>query len=151
MSSSQDVGQKDADRNLERDDFLREARVPLRLGILDGDGGPRVLSLWYLWEGGALWCATSPKAWVVERLRADPRCGFEVAGDSPPYRGIRGRGRAALDPGRGEAILGALVDRYLGTRESRFARWLLARSAGEMAIRIVPEKLSRWDYSRRMT
>ncbi len=151
MSSSQDGDKQDGGGAAEHGDFLSASRVPLRLGILDEDGGPRVLSLWYLWQDGALWCATSPKAWVVERLRADPRCGFEVAGDAPPYRGVRGRGRAVLDPARGEAILGALVDRYLGTRETRFARWLLARSAGEMAIRIVPEKLSQWDYSRRMT
>lgn len=142
---------REGDADVEHGDFLRAARVPLRLGILDEDGGPRVLSLWYLWRDGALWCATSPKAWVVERLRADPRCGFEVAGDSPPYRGVRGRGRATLDPVCGEAILGALIDRYLGTRESRFARWLLARSVGEIAIRIAPEKLSHWDYSRRMS
>lgn len=132
------------------DVFLHEARVPLRLAFLDGDGAPRVLSLWYLWQEGALWCATSPKAWVVERLRTDPRCGFEVAGDAPPYRGVRGRGRAELDANRGEATLGVLVDRYLGSRETRFARWLLARSADEMAIRIVPEKTTHWDYSRRM-
>ncbi|MBY0399588.1 pyridoxamine 5'-phosphate oxidase family protein [Myxococcota bacterium] len=136
---------------IELDVFSNEARVPLRLGVLDADGGPRVLSLWYLWEDGALWCATSPRAWVVERLRADPRCGFELAGDAPPYRGIRGRARAALVPARGEAVLGALVDRYLGTCDTPFARWLLARGTDEMAIRIVPEKISRWDYSRRMT
>lgn len=130
--------------------FLGEARVPLRLAILDGDGAPRVLSLWYLWRDGALWCATSPKAWVVERLRADPRCGFEVSGDAPPYRGVRGRGRAELDAERGPAVLEALVDRYLGSRETRFARWLLARGSDEMAIRIAPEKTSHWDYSRRM-
>ena len=137
--------------DFELEAFLHEGRVPLRLGVLDADGGPRLLSIWYLWQDGALWCATSPNAWVVDRLRADPRCGFEVAGDAPPYRGVRGRGRAELDPARGEAILCALVDRYLGTRDSRFARWLLARGADEMAIRIVPEKLSHWDYSRRMT
>lgn len=130
--------------------FLAKTVVPLRLACLDRDGSPHVLSLWYLFEDGAFWCATSPKAWVVERLRADPRCGFEIAGDHPPYRGIRGKGRAELDPNRGEAVLGALVDRYLGGRDSRFARWLIDRSQDEMAIRIVPSRTSTWDYTRRM-
>lgn len=130
---------------------LAQAVVPLRLACLDRDGSPHVLSLWYLFEDGAFWCATSPDAWVVERLRADPRCGFEIAGDLPPYRGIRGKGRAELNPERGEAVLGALVDRYLGGRDSRFARWLLDRSRDEMAIRIVPSRTSSWDYTRRMS
>ena len=129
---------------------LVQAVVPLRLACLDRDGSPHVLSLWYLFEDGAFWCATSPDAWVVERLRADPRCGFEIAGDLPPYRGIRGKGRAELNPDRGEAVLGALVDRYLGGRGSRFARWLLDRSQDEMAIRIVPSRITSWDYTRRM-
>ena len=137
--------------NVQLDGFARETVVPLRLACLDRDGCPHVLSLWYLWQADALWCATAPNAWVVERLRADPRCGFEIAGDAPPYRGVRGKGLAELIPSQGEAILLALVDRYLGRRDTRFARWLLDRSEDEMAIRIVPARTSTWDYSRRMT
>jgi hypothetical protein len=48
-------------------------------------------------------------------------------------------------------MLGALIDRYLGGRQSRFARWLLERGRDEMAIRIVPTRTSTWDYSRRMS
>jgi nitroimidazol reductase NimA-like FMN-containing flavoprotein (pyridoxamine 5'-phosphate oxidase superfamily) len=135
----------------EIDRFLAETVVPLRLACLDREGSPHVLSLWYLWQDDAIWLATRPDAWVVERLRADPRCGFEIAGDAPPYRGLRGKGRAELVPERGEAMLGALVDRYLGGRESRFARWLLERGRDEMAIRIVPTRTTTWDYSRRMS
>lgn len=133
------------------EDYLRETVIPIRLACLDADGGPLVLSLWFLWREGAFWCATSPRARVVEKLRRAPRCGFEVARDTPPYRGVRGRGRAELVPERGGEILEALVDRYVGTRESRFARWLLARRDDEMAIRIVPTSLSSWDFARRMS
>lgn len=134
----------------ELEQSLAQSLVPLRLACLDRDGSPHVLSLWYLWDEGGIWCATAPNAWVVERLRADPRCGFEIAGDLPPYRGIRGTGRAELIPDRGEAVLGTLVDRYLGGREGKFARWLLERSRDEMAIRITPARTSTWDYTRRM-
>ena len=134
----------------ELDRFLADTIVPLRLACLDRDGSPHVLSLWYLWRDGAIWCATRPDAWVVSRLRADPRGRLGVAGGGPPFRGLRGQGRAGLLPEQGEALLGELVDRYLGGRDGRFAGWLLARSAGEMAIRILPARTSRWDYSRRM-
>lgn len=133
------------------DRHLRETVIPVRLACVDPDGSPLVLSLWFLWREGALWCATSPEARVVELLRREPRCGFEIARDEPPYRGVRGQGRAELLPEHGGAILEALVDRYVGTRESSFARWLLARRDDEMAIRIVPTHLSSWDFARRMS
>ena len=130
---------------------FRETVIPIRLACVDSDGSPLVLSLWYLWRDGALWCATSPGARVVELLRKQPRCGFEVARDAPPYRGVRGQGLAELVPEQGAAILEALVDRYVGTRESSFARWLISRRDDEMAIRILPTHLSSWDFARRMS
>ena len=133
------------------DRHLRETVIPLRLACLDPGGGPLVLSLWYVWRDGAFWCATSPRARVVELLGEEPRCGFEIARDVPPYRGVRGQGLAELVPEQGGAILEALVDRYVGTRESRFARWLLSRRNDEMAIRIFPTILSSWDFARRMS
>jgi nitroimidazol reductase NimA-like FMN-containing flavoprotein (pyridoxamine 5'-phosphate oxidase superfamily) len=129
---------------------LRTTVVPVRLACVSRSGQPRVLSLWYLWREGALWCATSPRARVVRWLAREPRCAFEVAPDAPPYRGVRGQGRATLDPARGGEILAALVDRYLATRETPFARWLLARAGDEMAIRIEPARLASWDFTRRM-
>jgi nitroimidazol reductase NimA-like FMN-containing flavoprotein (pyridoxamine 5'-phosphate oxidase superfamily) len=133
------------------DAHLAGTVIPVRLACASGSGQPRVLSLWYLWRDGALWCATAPGAKVVEWLAREPRCGFEVARDEPPYRGVRGRGRATLDPERGLEILEALVDRYLGTRDTPFARWLLERAArGETAIRIAPESLASWDFTARM-
>lgn len=129
---------------------LLESVLPLRLACVTASGHPQVLSLWYLWRDGALWCATSPRARVVAGLAREPRCGFEVAADAPPYRGVRGRGHATLDRTRGGEILTALVDRYLGTRDTRFARWLLSRAADEVAIRIEPETLASWDFTRRM-
>lgn len=124
--------------------------MPIRLAGVDSRDHPLVLSLWYVWLDRALWCATAPKARILKLLRRDPRCGFEVAGDAPPYRGVRGQGRAQLVPERGAEILAVLVDRYLGTRDSQFARWPLARGAGEVAIRIEPEHVSSWDFTERM-
>ena len=132
------------------DAHLTDTVIPLRLACVTQSGHPHVLSLWYLWRDGALWCASGPDAQVIEWLGADPRCGFEVSRDTPPYRGVRGRGEARLDPTRGPEILEALVDRYLRTRDSEFARWLLARAEGEIAIRINPHRLSTWDFTERM-
>jgi hypothetical protein len=34
---------------------------------------------------------------------------------------------------------------------SAFARWLLSRQAGEVAIRIRPDRLASWDFAQRMS
>lgn len=131
--------------------FLHESRIPVRLGCLTGNGVPLVCSLWYLYDDAAIWCATVRDAHVAEILAARPSCAFEVAGDLMPYRGVRGQGRATIVAEMGPAVLERLVDRYLGTRDSKFAQWLLARVADEVAIRIEPDWLTAWDFSRRMT
>ena len=130
--------------------FAEQAVIPLRLAVNDRGGFPLVLSLWFLPLDGALWCATRPQAHVMQRLAADPCCAFEIAADTPPYRGIRGKGKASLHPERGADMLRALMGRYGIAPASGLAAKLLARAQDEVAIRIVPERLTSWDFSRRM-
>jgi hypothetical protein len=130
--------------------FLDGARVPLRLGVNGARGHPLLVSLWFVPLGDTLWCATQRSARVARAIARDSRCGFEVAPESMPYRGVRGSATAALHEDRGAEILGLLIDRYLGDRSSRFARWLLGRSASETAIALQPRSLVSWDYRSRM-
>lgn len=131
--------------------FFDETVIPIRLACVTASGWPLVAAHWYIHRDGHLWCATQSDARVVQALRADARCAFEVASDQMPYRGVRGRGHAHIDPAAGEATLRALIDRYLGNDRSDFAAWLLRRVGTEVAIRIEPRRLRAWDYSRRMT
>jgi nitroimidazol reductase NimA-like FMN-containing flavoprotein (pyridoxamine 5'-phosphate oxidase superfamily) len=130
---------------------LEATVVPLRLAVVSASGHPQVVSLWYLWRDDALWCATLDRSRVARWLQREPRCGFEVARDAPPYRGVRGCGRAVLEPALGGEILGLLLDRYLGSRETPLARWLLSRASREVAVQIAPERLASWDFSDRMS
>lgn len=130
--------------------YLWETVIPVRLACLGRTGAPVVLSLWFVYRDGALWCASRPTSHVVRHLARDARCAFEVARDDPPYRGVRGQGRASLRRGEGGALLGELLDRYLGGRDSPLARRLLAHAADEVAIRLAPTRLASWDYTERM-
>lgn len=130
--------------------FMVESRIPLRLAVQDATGCPLVMSLWYLYDDGAIWCATSAKARVLRYLTSEPRCGFEVAADMPPYRGVRGSGMASLHPEQGGEILKRLLGRYDVESTSKLAAMLLSRIEQEIAIRISPDRFSSWDFSTRM-
>ena len=130
--------------------FLLETRIPVRLAIARDDREPLLLSLWYAWYEDALWCATQNGAAVVAAVRAGGRCSFEVAPDAPPYRGVRGSGRARVVEDRGVEMLERLLGRYRVDRDSEFARWLWSRREDEVALRIDPERLFTWDFGDRM-
>jgi len=130
--------------------FLADSRIPLRLATNTHTGWPIVVSLWFIHLEGSLWCATQDSAVIVGHLRNDARCGFEVAPDRPPYRGVRGRAKATIHADRGEEILRTLLDRYLGGTESPLASQLLSKSQSEVAIAITPVSMSSWDYRKRM-
>lgn len=130
--------------------YLQEVRIPLRLACVTRSGWPLVLSLWYLYREGYLYCATQKQARVVAYLRQQPRCAFEVAADQPPYCGVRGQGLATLDENLGADILQRLIGRYLGRNDLPLAQKLLARSQNEIALVIQPVSLFKWNFSERM-
>ena len=130
--------------------FLEETPVPMRLACNGASGSPVLASLWFLHRDGLLWCATQRSARIASHLRRDPRCAFEVAQDTAPYRGVRGQATARLVDEEGEPVLRALIDRYLGGDDSEFAAWLLDRAADETAIALEPRSVLSWDFSGRM-
>jgi nitroimidazol reductase NimA-like FMN-containing flavoprotein (pyridoxamine 5'-phosphate oxidase superfamily) len=133
------------------DKFLRTTVIPISLACNNKAGAPLICSLWYLYDDEVLWCATSQSASIVKFLEHESRCAFEIAPESMPYRGVRGQGQATMVAEQGPAVLLQLIDKYLGTRETEFAAWLIGRSADEVAIRIEPDWLNSWDFSSRMS
>lgn len=131
-------------------EFLHRAVIPVRLSVLNPDGAPALASLWFEPREEALWCAVQEDAFVARCLRADARCAFEVAGDLPPYRGLRGPASGRVEAAEGQAVLGRLLDRYLGESNAELRDWLWSRSDTEVALRIEPTHLTRWDFSDRM-
>lgn len=130
--------------------FLESQLIPIRLAVHDSTGSPWVMSLWFLHDEGRFWCATNRRAKLVSYLQDDPRCGFEVAGDMLPYRGIRGKGVAELVPKRGGEILMRLLQRYGIDPASTLANSLLEKVDQEVAISIAPSRISSWDFTERM-
>ncbi len=131
-------------------DFLENVRIPIRLAVKTESGWPMILSLWFIYLDGSLYLATRKQARVVAYILNNEECAFEIAGDQPPYCGIRGQARASIDQQRGLEILELLLDRYLGGKDNVLAETLLKNSSDEVAIRLDPINLFSWNFSSRM-
>jgi len=131
--------------------YLAKVRIPIRIACNMKNGWPVVISLWFIYDGGYLYCATQESARIVEYLLNNPRCGFEIAEDRPPYCGIRGRAKARIDKSLGPEILEKLLVRYLGDIHNSLAKKLLAKRETEVAIVLEPSQVFSWDFSGRMS
>ncbi|WP_434522181.1 pyridoxamine 5'-phosphate oxidase family protein [Halorubrum sp. AS12] len=148
------------------DEFLADARVPVRLGCRTPSDHPWIVSLWFAWDpdagvggdaeaesdgpAGAIRCATSASADLVEFVDHDDHVSFDVSTNDPPYKGVRGRGRATVVPDDDKRLLRSLLTKYLGGTDNATGDRLLRPDREEVEIRIAPERLHAWDYSERM-
>ena len=136
---------------------LTNSKIPIRLACMSISDWPIVVSLWYTYLNEKVYCATQNTAKVVKYLRKNPKCGFEIAGDSFPYRGVRGYGKASIVENKGEEILRMLIQKYLTGKETTISslklyKLLLSKEhlQNEVAIEIVPAAMFKWNYKKRM-
>ncbi len=131
--------------------FLDNERIPMRLAVIGADSYPLVCSLWFIRDGEVLWAASHRNAHIITLLAANKKAGFEVATNSYPYKGVRGKADIELVEDRSVDVLDKLVARYLQGGNKKLASWLLSRKQEEYAIKIVPRLVTSWDFSHRMT
>ena len=136
---------------------LTNSKIPIRLACMSISDWPIVVSLWYTYLNEKVYCATQNTAKVVKYLKKNPKCGFEIAGDSFPYRGVRGYGKASIVENKGEEILRMLIQKYLIGKETTISslklyKLLLSKEhlQNEVAIQIIPSAMFKWDYKKRM-
>ena len=75
--------------------LLRDEPI-LHLSYTARDGGPRVIPIGYLWDGGSFRMWTIPTSAKVGALHADPRVAITIDIPGPPPRVLLARGRATL-------------------------------------------------------
>ena len=130
--------------------FIPDLKIPIRVGFIKSNDVPAVISLWYVCNDGKIYCASQKTAKIVSYLKKNPLCGFEIAADKPPYKGMRGEGTARILNETGVYVLDLLIEKYLGEKESTLSKLLRNNSKTEVAIEITPQKIFHYDYSKRM-
>ena len=90
---------------------VKDMKIPIRLACITSEGIPIVISLWYTVIDGKIYCATQKKAKIISYIQSNAILGFEIAMDSPPYKGVRGYGKVKVIESIGKDILEILIDK----------------------------------------
>jgi PPOX class probable F420-dependent enzyme len=80
----------------ERDAFLGERGVLMRIAVVRADGRPLVTPIWFLHEEGAIWFTPREKSEWFACLRRDPRVALCIDEQPLPYRKVLVEGKAEL-------------------------------------------------------
>jgi PPOX class probable F420-dependent enzyme len=121
-----------------------------RLAYTWSDGTPRVVPIWFHWDGKAVVLGTPAKAPKLKVLSSRPEVAVTIDTTDFPYRVLSIRGRAAvemLDDVSPEYA--ASAERYFG--QSQGQAWVSQLRGQRMGrIRIVPEWVNILDFETRV-
>ena len=80
----------------ERDAFLDQPGVLMRIAVVRGNGSPLVTPIWFLYEDGAVYFTPRAESEWFRCLRRDPRVALCIDEQPLPYRKVLLEGNAEL-------------------------------------------------------
>jgi pyridoxamine 5'-phosphate oxidase-like protein len=95
---------------------LLGSKIPARLAYIWTDGTPRVIPIWFHWNGRELVMATPPKAPKLKALAKNPKVSLTIDDNVFPHKVLLVRGTARL-----QAVEG-MVPEYIAAAERYFGR-----------------------------
>jgi Pyridoxamine 5'-phosphate oxidase len=130
---------------------LLESRIPARLAYIWLDGTPRVIPIWFHWNGREFVMGTPPKAPKLKALAKNPKVAVTIDDNSFPHKVLLIRGTADLETVDGivpEYIVAA--ERYFGSEQGQvWIKQLRGLIANMVRIRITPEWVGLLDFQTR--
>lgn len=130
---------------------LLESRIPARLAYVWVDGTPRVIPIWFHWNGRELVMATPPKAPKLKALAKNPKVAVTIDDNSFPHKVLLIRGTAHLEAVDGivtEYIVAA--ERYFGSEQGQaWVKKLRGMIHNMVRITITPEWVGLLDFQTR--
>lgn len=99
---------------------LLESRTPARLAYNWTDGTPRVIPIWFHWNGAELVLAAAPTSPKVRAITGHPYVALSIDDPNPPYKVllIRGTADVAIHEGMVPEY-GVCAERYFGEEFGR--------------------------------
>lgn len=134
----------------ERDSFLAERGVVMRIAVTREDGSPLVTPIWFIHEDDAIYFTPRAKSEWFECLRNDPRCALCIDEQPLPYRKVLAEGRAELlhDVGADSQwrdLYRRIAGRYVAPAEAdAYIENTIDQPRGLFRLSLSSAKLSTW-------
>jgi PPOX class probable F420-dependent enzyme len=99
---------------------LLASKIPARLAYVWTDGSPRVIPIWFHWNGREIVMGTPAKAPKLKALAKNPRVSLTIDDNVFPHKVLLVRGTARLEPVDGVVPEYALAaERYFGPEQGK--------------------------------
>jgi len=130
------------------DRFLARPLIA-RLATSDDDR-PRVLPMWFWWDGSSVWMETSPTFANFRVLRRNPRAALTIdeALSGLAMRAVVMRGRVEIIEAPLDEVMATvrrIHDRYLSLEERNSDAGRAMQLGGHVLLRFTPERTITWD------
>ncbi|GAA3639836.1 pyridoxamine 5'-phosphate oxidase family protein [Microlunatus ginsengisoli] len=122
---------------------------PARLAYSWTDGTPRVVPIWFHWDGIRVYFGTPPSAPKIKALQADPSVAVTIDSNAFPWDVLMIRGEVTVEilPDVGPEYVAA-AERYFGPEAA--ATWVSQMRGRPMArIALTPESVRVLDFQTR--
>jgi Pyridoxamine 5'-phosphate oxidase len=130
---------------------LLRSTIPARLAYVWTDGTPRVVPIWFHWNGREIVMASPSQAPKLKALVKNPKVAITIDDNVFPHKVLLVRGKARLEPVRGIVPEYALAaDCYFGTEQGNAWVAQLASMIRDMVrITVTPEWVGLLDFQTR--
>ena len=130
---------------------LLASKIPARLAYVWTDGTPRVVPIWFHWNGRELVLATPPKAPKLKALGKNPKVSLTIDNNEFPHKVLLIRGTARLQPIDGIVPeYATAAERYFGREQGQaWVAQLRGMIPGMVRITITPEWVGILDFQTR--
>lgn len=130
---------------------LLESQIPARLAYIWTDGSPRVIPIWFHWNGKEFILGTPPKAPKLKALAKNPKVALTIDDDAFPHKVLLVRGTAHLQTVDGVVAEYALAaERYFGRDQGQgWIQQLSGMVPNMVRIAVTPEWVGLLDFQTR--
>jgi len=130
---------------------LLQSKIPARLAYNATDGTPRVVPIWFHWNGHEVVMGTPPKAPKLKSLAKNPKVAITIDDNNFPHKVLMIRGSARLETVAGIVPeYAAAAERYFGAEQGRaWVKQLGGMTSSMVRIAITPEWVGLLDFQTR--
>ena len=131
---------------------LLESKIPARMAYVWTDGTPRVIPIWFHWNGSEFVMGTPPKAPKLKALAKNPKVALTIDDNIFPHKVLMVRGTVTqIEPVKGVVPEYAkCADRYFGPEQGKaWVGQVAALLPSMVRVTIKPEWVGLMDFQTR--